>query len=149
MAQTSELYTPSTVSKECLDSVDPEEFKRKMIVQVMQSTAGKHPLDYYLADLVVSFWMNHMEKTPEELERLIASVPVPQLDKPDEGGVYIEGDALEQPVIMVERSLPPVREDPPPPPGGGDDIICEICQLPKMDQWIEGLGWMSHTCPDP
>jgi hypothetical protein len=107
MAQSCELYTPSSISQEILDQVDPDEFKRKMIAQVMQSTAGKQPLDYYLADLAVSCWMNHMEKTPEEFERMLASVPLPQVQQADEGGVYVEGDVLEHPVIMVERTRHP------------------------------------------
>lgn len=103
LSESNELYTPSATSKELLDQVDPEEFKRKMIAQVMQSTSGKQPLDYYLADLAVSCWMNHMEKTPEEFERMITSIPLPQPLQPDEGGIHVEGVVLEEPVIMVER----------------------------------------------
>lgn len=97
------LYEPSTTSQELLREVDPEEFKRKMIAQVMQSTAGKNPLDFYLADLAVTCWMNHIEKTPEEFEQMLAGIPLPEIAQPDEGGIHIEGNILETPVIMVER----------------------------------------------
>lgn len=74
-----------SIVKKFKDEVDVEEFKRKLIVQLMHSTAGNNALDYHLADLAASIWLDHFDKSPEELEEFIRSTPIEPLGAQDEG----------------------------------------------------------------
>jgi hypothetical protein len=94
--------------------VDVEEFKRKLIAQIMQSTAGRNPLDYYLAELAASVWLENFDKNPEELEELIRSTPFQPVGPPDEGVISVvdtEGDQEQEPLTYKDALLKGVEEE--------------------------------------
>lgn len=68
-------------------AVDWKEFKERTMAQVMKCFAGKAPPDYFLADLVVSFWMNHFDKSPEEIEEVLRSTPLPNNTEDSDAGL--------------------------------------------------------------
>jgi hypothetical protein len=69
--------------------VDTEEFKRKLIAQLMSCTVGNNPLDFHLADLAATVWMEHFDKNAEELEEFIRSTPFEPVGPPDEGEISV------------------------------------------------------------
>lgn len=98
---------PSVVEK-FKKEVDVEEFKRKLIAQLMQSTAGRNPLDYYLADLAASVWLENFDKNADELEELIRSTPFQPVGPPDEGLISVvdtEPDQDQQGALTYKEAL--------------------------------------------
>lgn len=103
---------PSIVEK-FKKEVDVEEFKRKLVAQIMQSTAGRNPLDYYLAEMAATVWLENFDKSPEELEELIRSTPFEPVGAPDEGLISVvdtEHDQ-EQPLTYKQALLQGVEEE--------------------------------------
>ncbi len=90
--------------------VDVEEFKRKLIAQLMQSTAGRNPLDYYLAELAASVWLENFDKNSEELEELIRSTPFQPVGPPDEGLISVVDTEDQQPLSYKDALLQGVEE---------------------------------------
>jgi hypothetical protein len=88
------------------DTVDWKEFRERTIAQVMKSHIGRAPPDYFMADLAVTFWMQHFDKSPEELVQLLRETPLNPLPDPDEGIISIIDS--EEPVTTLESapSLP-------------------------------------------
>lgn len=89
------------------DSVDWKEFKERTMAQVMRCHAGRMPPDYFMADLIVSFWMNHYDKTPEEIEEILRSTPLPPREESDEGLISVIDTSNEyQQTLESAPSLP-------------------------------------------
>ena len=99
------LQLPTNCLEELGKHVDLEEFKRMTIRQVMQSTVGKNPMDYYLAELAVDVWMKNYTKTAEELEAYIREADPMALGEEIEAGFSVVGDKLE-PTIEDEPVEP-------------------------------------------
>lgn len=98
------------------DSVDWAEFKERTIRQVMNSHIGRTPADYFMADLAVSFWMKHFDKTPTEMEELLRSTPLPPLQEPDEGLISVIDTSNEYPSAPALESAPSLVIPPTEPP---------------------------------
>ena len=75
--------------------IDMDEFKRKAITAVMQCTSGKNKLDYYLADVAVSYWIENLDKSPEEMESMLLGLDLPEQPTSDEGFIGVEGEVQE------------------------------------------------------
>ena len=75
-----------TIVQKFKAEVDVEEFKRKLVAQLMSCTVGKNPIDFHLADLAATIWMKNFDKDADELEEFIRSTPVEPLG-PSDGGV--------------------------------------------------------------
>ena len=92
-----------TAYEQLAKHIDIDELKRTTIKQVMASTAGKNPLDYYLAEMAVDVWLRNHDKTAEELEAYIREADPLALGPEYEGGFSVVGDKLEP--------TPEIRED--------------------------------------
>jgi hypothetical protein len=119
-----DILNPSKASQEFLDMVDQEEFKRKMILQVMGATSGKNPLDYYLAELAVTTWMRHIEKSPEEFERMLNEIPLLPVQETDEGLVTVI-DKADEPMLFPDVPL--------------DDKVQDESSIPTPPEEAEGI----------
>lgn len=71
------------------DAVDWDEFKSRAVSQVMTCHTGRAPLDYYLAELAVDMWMQHFDKTPDELEDYIRSTPLAPREESTAGEISV------------------------------------------------------------
>lgn len=88
------------------DAVDWQDFKTKMMIQVMNCSVGKAPLDYYLAELAVTTWMEHFDKSPDEIEAIIRSTIVPDRTESVEGLIS----------VLDTKDTEDTAESAPPPP---------------------------------
>ena len=96
--------------------VDVEELKRNTIRQVMNSTAGKNPLDYYLAEMAVDVWLKNYDKTADQLEAYIREAEPLPLGPTYEEGFSVIGDKLEPtPEVREEIEAPPLPDESPEP----------------------------------
>jgi hypothetical protein len=86
---------PKNSYEELAKHIDVEELKRNTIKMVMNSTAGKNPLDYYLAELAVDVWIKNYDKTAEQLEAYIREADPMALGHDYEEGFSVVGDKLE------------------------------------------------------
>lgn len=95
-----------SIQEKFKDAVDWDEFKSRMMMQVMHSHAGKAPLDYYFADLAVTAWMENFDKSPEEFEEFIRSTPVLAKPSSEEGFISVLDTAKEEETV---ESVSPVK----------------------------------------
>lgn len=96
---------PSLVQK-LKQEIDWDEFKRKAMLTVMHCTSGKNPLDYYLADVAVSYWMENLDKAPEEMIAMLEAIDLPEPDSTDEGYMGVEGEPFECTPLASDNPAP-------------------------------------------
>lgn len=125
---TTDNVVAKTYVEQLKDQIDWDEFKRKAILQVMHCTSGKNPLDYFLADVAVTCWMENLDKSADEMEAMIKSFSVDPLPPSDNG--FLGADAATVPMAAIEEGVADGEEI----SASTDEQSCELVEQKKDEQ---------------